>query len=375
MLCMNLANLASRKKSHLNRPTLNRAKAHSAGMLPHRHRHDNQLFRFGAGSSKLSTSTSMSLDECFGDSPPQKEKRASSVDSPSSSSATMGPSRAKSARAGVRNGSPIGHSRRPPNPLFRPRKQFRRSASMFENSADVVGQPEPTQASTALQSVMDVDELHQPALPHFFPEGQPDTIPRISKDTLVHILDGKYDGDYDKRMVIDCRFEYEYSGGHITGALNYNDKEALARELFTGTPEKTLLVFHCEYSAHRAPIMARHVRQADRTTNIEQYPKLTYPEVYILDEGYSGFFGEFRDRCYPQSYVEMEAKEHANTCEREMGKLRHRGKFGRAHTYAFGQDSPTAPGRSERSNDTMLLDSSPVPNENHRLYARRMASH
>lgn len=281
----------------------------------------------------------------------------------------------------VRNGSPISHIRRPSNPLFRPRKQFRRSLSMFENPDDIMTQKkEPTCTSAALQSVMDVDELHQPVLPHFFQEGQPDSIPRITKDTLVNVLDGKFDNDFKKRMVIDCRFEYEYNGGHINGAVNYNDKEMLASELFADVSEKTLLIFHCEYSAHRAPIMARHVRQEDRTTNIEQYPKLTYPEVYILDGGYSAFFSEHRDRCYPQNYVEMDAKEHAYTCEREMGRLRqNRGKLGRAHTFAFGQhggieDSPTGPSRTGRAFDTMMLDSSPIPNDN-RVHGRRMASY
>ncbi|KAL5350634.1 m-phase inducer phosphatase [Pseudogymnoascus australis] len=329
-------------------------------------------FRFGAGSSKLSTSTSMSLGECFMESPPQ-EKRMAVSDNPTI--AVIPPPRTKQSSLSisvVRNGSPISHARRPSNPLFRPRKQFRRSLSMFENPADIMSQKKepPTCSSTALQSVMDVDEHHQPVLPHFFQEGQPDSIPRITKDTLVDILEGKFDNNYKKRMVIDCRFEYEYNGGHINGAVNYNDKEMLTGELFANTTENTLLIFHCEYSAHRAPIMARHVRQQDRTTNIEQYPKLTYPEVYILDGGYSAFFSDHRDRCYPQNYVEMDAKEHAFTCEREMGRLRqNRGKLGRAATFAFGQhggveDSPTGPSRSGRAFDTMMLDSSPIPNDN-----------
>jgi M-phase inducer tyrosine phosphatase len=197
----------------------------------------------------------------------------------------------------------------------------------------------------------------------------------------LDILDGKYNDKYDQRMVVDCRFEYEFDGGHIDGAVNYNDKELLTSQLFqSALPGKTLLIFHCEYSAHRAPIMARYVRQQDRTTNVEHYPKLTYPEVYILDGGYSGFFSEHRDRCFPQNYVEMDAKEHAFTCEREMGRLRqNRGKLSRAQTFAFGQygqmdDSPTAPHRQSRANDTMMLDSSPIPGEN-RVHTRRMASY
>jgi len=252
---------------------------------------------------------------------------------------------------------------------------------MFEHPADVMKNAQgTTTAASNLQAVMDIDDPHQPVLPHFFNEGQPDSIPRIAKSTLLEILDGKYNENYDQRMVIDCRFEYEFDGGHIDGAVNYNDKELLVGQLFEqALPGKTLLIFHCEYSAHRAPIMARHVRKQDRATNVEHYPRLTYPEVYILDGGYSSFFSEHRDRCFPQSYVEMDAKEHAYTCEREMGRLRqNRSKLSRAQTFAFGQrgyqleDSPTAQNRS-RTTDSIMENGSPIPGD--RAQARRMASY
>jgi M-phase inducer tyrosine phosphatase len=255
---------------------------------------------------------------------------------------------------------------------------------MFEHPGDIMKPKAEEPVTSSLQTVMDVDELHQPQLPHFFQEGQPDSIPRITKDTLLEVLDGKFDGTYDQRMVIDCRFEYEFEGGHIDGAVNYNDKELLTGQLFEAAlPGKTLLIFHCEYSAHRAPIMARHVRKQDRTTNVEHYPKLTYPEVYILDGGYSAFFSQHRERCFPQNYVGMDAKEHAYTCEREMGRLRqNRSKLSRAQTFAFGQggidESPTAPNRSRvtASCDLTMMDmiSSPCLNYD-RGHARRMVSY
>jgi len=255
---------------------------------------------------------------------------------------------------------------------------------MFENPGDIMRAKKDELPTSSLHTVMDVDELHQPVLPHFFQEGQPDSIPRITKETLLDILDGNFDGQYDQRMVIDCRFEYEFEGGHIDGAVNYNDKELLTSQLFHDIlPGKTLLIFHCEYSAHRAPIMARYVRKQDRSTNAEQYPKLTYPEVYILDGGYSAFFAEHQSRCFPQNYVEMDAKEHAYTCEREMGRLRQNRKLNRAQTFAFGQhgvdDSPTAPHRSKTtgSADLLMMDamtSSPMlPHD--AGHARRLVSY
>lgn len=119
----------------------------------------------------------------------------------------------------------------------------------------------------------------------------------------------------------------------------------------------------------------------DRTVNELRYPKLTYPEVYILEGGYSMFFEEFRSRCYPQNYVEMSSKEHSDKCERELGKLRQRTKLNRAQTFAFGQreelSSPTQPGRP-RDDSVMsgmmggLEDAFGSPP---RLHAKRMASY
>lgn len=296
----------------------------------------------------------MPLSACFEASPSQ-ERRPQTANSPSQSASRPRPhfgSLSGLGSSGVRNGSPItAHSRRPSNPFLRPRKLYRRSLSMFESPGDVLRtKKEPTPPSS-LQCVVDVDvdEPHVPALPHHFPDGNNDSIPRISRETMLELLDGKYAEHFDHTMIIDCRFEYEYDGGHINGAINYNNKELLSSHLFAAPKPRALLIFHCEYSAHRAPIMARHVRAEDRTVNVESYPRLTYPDVYILEGGYSGFFAEHADRCHPQAYVEMDDTAHVKTCEREMDRLRQHNRKGlhRAQTFAFGQhdDSPTAPGR------------------------------
>ncbi|KAK3329816.1 hypothetical protein B0H66DRAFT_469007 [Apodospora peruviana] len=382
--------VADRRKLGVRRPSLNRAKCYStSGVVTRLHTAESQLppFRFGGDNQPSSaSSSSLSLSQCFEDSPPQ-ERRPQSANSPCPPMAAVRPKPQFGSLSGMgnaRNGSPINnHARRTSNPFMRPRKQFRRSLSMFENPGDVVKpkKEDAAPATSTLQAVMDIEEPHEPILPHFFPQDQNDSIPRISRETMLSVLDGKYGDHFANKMIIDCRFEYEYEGGHIDGAINYNDKELLATHLFRTPMEgRTLIIFHCEYSAHRAPIMARHIRAEDRMFNAEHYPRLTYPEVYILDGGYSGFFQEHRDRCYPQAYVEMNAAEHVNTCEREMGRLRqNRRGLGRAATFAFGQrntqDSPTAPGRANvRDCDSMdMLGASPILG-NDRGHARRMVS-
>ncbi|PTB62934.1 Rhodanese-like protein [Trichoderma citrinoviride] len=351
--------------------------------------------QFGAVTATLS------LDECFDSASPPQDRSSSR---PSLSNSPCPPIpiglRARSQFASVvagnnRNGSPGGfHSRRQSNPFLRTRKQFRRSLSMFESPSDVM-KPKPEAALAASpilkSSVADIEEAHEPIIPHFLTDDPTDTIPRITKETMLAILDGKYSDKFAQRMVIDCRFEYEYEGGHIDSAVNHNNKELLANQLFeTPMDGLTLLIFHCEYSAHRAPLMARHIRSHDRTINAEHYPRLTYPEIYILDGGYSGFFAEHRSRCFPPEYVEMSDEKHQRTCEREMGRLKARKPFGRAQTFAFGQrstslhDSPTGPSRPHSRNRNASpppAASSPAasttdsPCVGDRAQSRRMASY
>jgi M-phase inducer tyrosine phosphatase len=84
---------------------------------------------------------------------------------------------------------------------------------------------------------------------------------------LNNLLDGVFDSKLTSYHIIDCRFDYEYNGGHIPGALNINTTAAV-EEFLLGTnalkPKpsisgdasgKTVLIFHCEFSAKRAPTL------------------------------------------------------------------------------------------------------------------------
>lgn len=230
---------------------------------------------------------------------------------------------------------------------------------MFQHPDDVMKEEQDTfELQPSLASAMDVDqERHTPKLPSFVPDDEPDSLPRITQDTMVDILNAKYNSEYDRIVIVDCRFEYEYNGGHIEKAVNFNDKQQLTHELFANADassnQSTLLILHCEYSVHRAPLTAKHIRNHDRNFNAARYPRLSYPELYILDGGYSTFFAQHRSKCYPQNYVEMNDERHEQACERGMAKVKQRQKLFRHQTFAFGQshgsddmdDSPTAQSR------------------------------
>lgn len=150
--------------------------------------------------------------------------------------------------------------RKPAGPPSRRPTKFRRSLSMFEHPGDVMNakQEKEDYTPSCLQAVMDVEDPASAKLPCLASD-ELDSLPRISGTTLVDVLNGDYDHLYDDKVIVDCRFEYEYTGGHINGAVNYCDKDLLGQRLFTSESanitSKTLVILHCEYSAHRAPLM------------------------------------------------------------------------------------------------------------------------
>lgn len=190
----------------------------------------------------------MSLEECFKESPLRSNLFSNQLPTAVRSRALNGFPTSRG------NGSPMQNlARKCASAAQRPRKQFRRTLSMFEHPADIM-KTEKTQSS--LDAVMDLDESHELSLPNFIPDDKPDSLPRINQDTMISVLNDDYKDRFNETIVVDCRFEYEFNGGHINGAVNFNDKDHLAKQLFASPQtHRTLIILHCEYSAHRAPLM------------------------------------------------------------------------------------------------------------------------
>ncbi|XP_023387755.1 M-phase inducer phosphatase 3 isoform X11 [Pteropus vampyrus] len=135
----------------------------------------------------------------------------------------------------------------------------------------------------------------------------------INPETVAALLLGKFQGLIEKFYIIDCRYPYEYLGGHIQGALNLYSQEELYNFFLKmpivplDTQKRIIIVFYCEFS-ERGPRMCRSLREEDRALN--QYPALYYPELYILKGGYRDFFPEYKELCEPQSYCPMHHQDH-----------------------------------------------------------------
>ena len=135
----------------------------------------------------------------------------------------------------------------------------------------------------------------------------------ITSDILAQLLNDRNSNSTNQLnfIVVDCRFDYEHQGGQISGAINLNTKYAI-QEYFFGDSQRikqfmmdrTIIIFHCEFSQRRAPILYSYLRGVDRDFNTEVYPKLFYPEIYLLEGGFSKFVSDFPKLCNG-SYVKM----------------------------------------------------------------------
>ena len=152
-------------------------------------------------------------------------------------------------------------------------------------------------------------------LPTVLDSRHPD-ITSITPDTMARLIRGDFDDRVGSFKILDCRFPYEYEGGHIVGAeswstlqyvvdyLQTKDKTSSSAPVSPGD-KRDILIFHCEFSAERGPRAQRLLRELDRTMNKERYPALHFPEIYLLEGGYKAFFESHSDLCVPQCYTKM----------------------------------------------------------------------
>ncbi|XP_028829685.1 cell division cycle 25 homolog d isoform X2 [Denticeps clupeoides] len=191
----------------------------------------------------------------------------------------------------------------------------------------------------------------------------------VLAQTVASLITGKFSAAVEDFLIVDCRYPYEYQGGHIKGAVNLHTEAQLHRAFHHGlshsqlspttgpklslsgdttvlgmrrlshgdesqsnsspdipaesSPRK-LVVFHCEFSSERGPRLCRYLRELDRKVNAGRYPLLYHPEIYLLQGGYKQFYNSFPELCEPHGYVPMRHKEFREQLHRFHQKKRSR---------------------------------------------------
>jgi len=123
-------------------------------------------------------------------------------------------------------------------------------------------------------------------------------------------------------LLLDCRYAFEYAGGHIRGASNVQFPVG-TMDLTLNAPQTaadwlhTVVICYCEFSSERAPRAFRYIRNADRTQHLEAYPQLHIPHMYVLRGGYKAFVSQYPELCVPMGgYVRMVDQRFANELKR-----------------------------------------------------------
>ncbi|NXF12612.1 MPIP1 phosphatase, partial [Smithornis capensis] len=188
-----------------------------------------------------------------------------------------------------------------------------------------------TQPSTAeIESILDSDQrdlIGDFSKSYLFDtvDGKHQDLKYIDSEMIVSVLTGKFESSIKQCVIIDCRYPYEYEGGHIKGAINLHMEEdvenfLLKKPIQPSENKRVIVVFHCEFSSERGPRMCRFVREQDRLSN--EYPNLHYPELYVLKGGYKDFFSRCRSFCEPQSYRPMHHQDFKEDLKRFRTKSR-----------------------------------------------------
>ncbi|EAY22047.1 Rhodanese-like domain containing protein [Trichomonas vaginalis G3] len=166
------------------------------------------------------------------------------------------------------------------------------------------------------------DENLIPVLPKQCP------IKRISCHTMHDLLAGKYSHTVQEIEIFDCRYRYEYDGGHIDNAMHVSSLEEIDRHFFTQPKFRpnSVFIFHCEFSVNRGPDCAEYLRNTDRQLNLNKYPFIYYPHVYILDGGYSNFYKMYPEDC-DGGYTPMLDSEHCENGDLAQSTTQHRKNF------------------------------------------------
>lgn len=191
------------------------------------------------------------------------------------------------------------------------------------------------------------------ALPTFTEGSKHPSLRSISSHTLADLMSGKHAEKVESFRIVDVRYKFEYDGGHIKGAENWQhgEDDQFLTAFLPSTPlpappqyclenkqKRNILIFHCEFSSQRGPDFYMKLRERDRQLNKDVYPGLHYPECYLLHLGYKEFFKTFPTMC-TGSYTEMIDPRHENDLRKMRAKSKswsggtvaRTGRMGRLH--------------------------------------------
>ena len=138
---------------------------------------------------------------------------------------------------------------------------------------------------------------------HFIPHKISEKGMLTSVDTVADLIKNfgtKYSTKYDNFVIFDCRYKYEFDGGHIAGAINVNVPDIVGQveNILFGDrchfTRNTLIIIHCEFSSLRGPKILSLIRALDRKYHpVGRFEKPYYSNIYLMSGGYEKFYEKY----------------------------------------------------------------------------------
>jgi hypothetical protein len=230
--------------------------------------------------------------------------------------------------------------------------------SMLARSVEI----EKTLTPSKIHLPITKTDLHLPCIRGKLPEFN-----TLSGETVCKLIDGVFDS-IDNFIIVDCRYQYEFDGGHIRGAVNIWDETNLKNYFFSTPPapnKTTVVIFHCEFSSKRGPDAYKKVRGWDRRINWERNGglNLLYPELYLLEGGYATFYEKYQGYCNGE-YTRMNDKCIPTETKQRATKLHKLTK--RSNSFAgYELRTSTSPSKIVGQLETHSSDSQLIITESH----------
>ncbi|CAC5406013.1 unnamed protein product [Mytilus coruscus] len=138
-------------------------------------------------------------------------------------------------------------------PRLHPVKRFKQSFPLGDQICDQIIESEVVVNEIAGDNDIKGDGSRMYALRTM--TGKNNDLKTISHKTMACVINGSYDEVISCYRTIDCRYPYEYEGGHIKNAENIHTKNGIKEFLEDNcdVTKRQVLIFLCEFSSERGP--------------------------------------------------------------------------------------------------------------------------
>ena len=129
-------------------------------------------------------------------------------------------------------------------------------------------------------------------------------IKHVSSASVANLMCTSAESSLSLVSILDTRAPFEFELGHIKGSINIFTKDIMEEffDLEDGTQHKPeVLIFYSQNFSQSELGLAHFLRELDVRVNRETTRKLSFPRIYLLNDGFKTFQNDYPDLCQAQT--------------------------------------------------------------------------